>query len=160
MTTAPGAHSWIDKVAEMFTIVDRQGAQIRSYKMAELKDLPNVITGVNAPCVVHGIRGCRAMYSAGGPTILFWSGLSDFHLFKDVKPANYSDALPFFPLILAAAMSDVTLGGNVTRFQIPDQPNALRFVTFKNSDGSDSHQGIEVNWEVKQTVTGSYTISA
>lgn len=160
MSLQPAAHTWLDKLAEAFTIADRKGAQIRSYKQAELKDLPNVITGVDAPCVVHYAMYLEPKYSAGGPTILFWTGRSDFHLFSDVKPANYSEALPFFPLILAAAMSHVQLGGTVTRFQIPEQPNALRFVTYKNLDGSDSHQGIEVNWMVKQAVTGSYTISA
>jgi len=160
MSTAPAAHSWIDKVAETFEIVDRKGAQIRSYRMAQLKDLPNAITGVQAPCAIHYIRDCQPVYSLGGPTILHWTGRTDFHLFSDVKPANYADALYFFPLILAAAMGDAQLGGTVNQFTIPEQPNALRFVTYKNPDGTDSHQGIEVNWQVKQNVTGSYTISA
>jgi len=159
-TLQPGAHTWIDTLAELFTIEDRRGAKLRSYKQAELKDLPEHITGSQAPCVVHYVINCSPLYSLGGPTILYWTGKSDFHLFKDVKPANFSEALPFFPVILAAAMSDMQLGGTVNQFVIPETGNAIRFVTFRNLDGSESHQGLEVNWTVKQTVTGSYTISA
>lgn len=160
MTLQPAAHTWIDKVAELFTIVDRRGSQIRSYKQAEMKDLPEAITAAQVPCVVHHIRDCQPLYSQGGPTILFWEGVSQFHLFEDIKVANQSEALPYFPLILAAAMSDVQLGGTVNSFVIPQIPRAIWMVTFKRADGSDDHDGIQVTWNVKQDVTGNYTISA
>ena len=160
MTTLPAAHSWIDKIAEVFQIVDREGAQLRSFKLAELDDFPNRITSTNTPCVVHYITDCQPLYSMGGPTILHWMGQSDFHLTHDVKPANLGRILQFYPLILAAAMSDVQLGGTVAHFVIPDQPGAMRMVTYRDENGAESHQGIEVRWQVKQSVSGSYTISA
>lgn len=160
MTVQPAAHTWIDKIAAVFNIEDGKGGRVRSYKQADLKELPDAITSDQVPCVVHHIRDCQPLYSLGGPTILFWEGVSQFHLFEDIKAANWSEALPYFPRILAAAMGNVKLNGTVDTFMIPEQPRAIWFVTFRRIDGSDDHDGIQVTWTVKQTVTGSYTVSA
>lgn len=157
---APGAQTWLDTLAEVFALETGEGTTVRSYKQSELQELPGAVTPAQVPCVVHYVRDCHPLYGVAAATILYWQGRSDFHLAPDVKPANLARLLRYYPRILAAAMGHVTLGGAVSRFTIPDQEGALRTITFKGADGSDSHMGIEVNWIVEQTVTGSYSIAA
>lgn len=155
MTTAQGAEVWIDYLCNLWNFDRGDGVLVRSYKQA---DIPGAILPEHIPCAVSYIIDCRPVYSAGGPNELHWEGHTDFHLTKDVKPANVSLITPYYRRILAAATAHIKLGGLVNNFEIPDERQAMMFVSYaKPGSVEDDHQGIRVRWYVKQKVSG-YTI--
>lgn len=157
MTTARSIETWIDKLSLIWAVDDGRGSTMRSFALA---DFPDAITPTMTPCAVSYPLFCRPQYSAGGPTLLFWDGQTDFHLTEDVKVGNIPYVLSFFRRVLTAAMANMTLSGSVELFLISDDDNAMQFATFKRPDGLDDHQGIVVRWQVKQNVSGDYTVSA
>jgi len=156
---AASAETFIDKIADLFKISDGETGTIRSFHVFDRNEMPAAMAADMAPCVIHYITNCQPEYSEGGPTIFFWDGQSEWHLTKDVKPSNVRIILPFYGRILAKAMSDMQLSGTVNSFVIPPEEGAMSFVTFRNVEGRDDHQGIVVKWKVKQDVTGQYTVS-
>ena len=151
------AEHWLDTLNQLWAFNRGDGVLVRSFFT---KDLPAAVTADMAPCAVSYITDCQPMYSAGGPTILHWEGQTDFHLTRDVKPANMGYLHGFYERILVAAMASITLGGKVHNFQIVGSSGAMRSVTYKKADGQDDHQGIVVRWTVEQHVSGQYSISA
>ena len=157
MTTEPSVETFIDVLAQIWQFDDGRGGTLRSFG---LMDMPDAITPTMSPCVVSYPLGCQPQYATGGPTLLFWNGRSEFHLTEDVKVGNVPYVVSFFRRIIKAAMANMKLSGTVELFLIPEEENALQFSTYKGADGLDSHQGVVVMWEVKQNVSGSYTVSA
>lgn len=155
--TEPSAENWIEELAKIWQIADGKGGTLRSFGMT---NMPDAVTATMAPCVYSYPLGCKPQYSEGGPTILWWTGRSEFHLTEDVKVGNVPYVVSFFRRILIAAMGNMRLNGTVTLFLIPEDDNAMQFITYKRNDGADDHQGIVVNWQVEQTVSGYYTVSA
>lgn len=158
--SGPSVETWIDKLAAIWEIPTGNGNTVRSFHVFDRNELPAAIDASMAPCATSYPTSCRPEYSAGGPTILFWKGQTEFHLTEDVKPANVPFILPFYGRILAAAMANMKLSGTVELFLVADEDDALVFVTFPKPDGTPDHQGIVVKWQVKQPVTGLYTVSA
>lgn len=160
---ADSVETWIDALCKVWAISDGRSGAVRSFLVFEKNELPGAITSEMVPCAVSYPSDCEVEYSMGGPTIFWWNGTTEFHLTRDVKPANLPYILPFYGRIAAAAMSDVTLGDTVGFWQLQGGPGAMQFATFRAlRDGLmvDDHQGILVRWRVKQTVSGQYTVSA
>lgn len=151
--------SWMDKVAALMAVTDVHGAQVLSFLMFERNELPDAISPEMVPCAYSYVQGCQPQYSVGGPRIMFWNGQTEFHLTQDVKPANIPYVLSFFERILRAAAAKATLDGAVELFLIPDEANAMQFITYQNMDGRDDHQGVIVRWNVKQPIS-DLTVSA
>lgn len=151
--------TWIDALAARWEISDGRSGTVRSFRIFSTNDYPASMAGL-APCVVSYPTDLEVEYSQGGPTILLWSGQSDFHLTLDVKPSNIPYILPFYGRILTAAAGSMKLGGLVSYFTLPqNQKGAMTFVTYKNALGQDDHQGIIVQWIVKQVLSGQLTVS-
>ena len=157
MTTAPSVDNWIEALAQIWVFADGRGGTLRSFGMV---DAPESVTPTMAPCAISYPLGCRPQYSTGGPTILHWRGRTEFHLTEDVKVGNVPYVVSFFRRILTAAMANMTLGGTCDLFLLPEDEEAVQFVTYKRADGADESQGIAVYWLVDQTVSGLYTVSA
>ncbi len=155
--TEPSIETFIDELARVWAFETGDGGTLRSFGLMEI---PDAITPTMAPCVFSYPISCKPQYSTGGPTLLFWRGRSEFHLTNDVKPANTAYVVSYFRRILKAAMGSLTLNGTVELFVIPEEDEALIFTTYKRADGADDHQGIVVLWDVKQSVSGAYTVSA
>ena len=155
--TAPSVENWIEALAQVWVFADGRGGTLRSFGMV---DMPESVNATMTPCAISYPLGCKPQYSVGGPTILHWSGRTEFHLTEDVKIGNVPYVVSFFRLILTAAMANMKLGGACDLFLIPEEEDALQFVTYKRADGADDHQGVAVNWMVDQTVSGLYTVSA
>lgn len=152
--------SWFDKVCDVMAVTDVQGRQVHSYHVFDKNELPLAISTEMVPCAITYIGELNPEYSAGGPTLLFWTGQTEFHLTTDVKPANIAYVMSFFEKIITAAAAKMKLDGTVEMFVIPSSGNAIQFATFKNPDGRDDHQGIVVKWSVKQNISGQLTVSA
>jgi hypothetical protein len=152
--------TWLDNLCTVMGVTDLHGRQVHSFTVFERNELPDAITPEMVPCAVSYVSECRAEYSLGGPTLLFWSGQTEFHLTTDVKPANIPYVLTFFEKVITAAAGNMKLSGTVELFLINSDASAMQFATFRNAEGRDDHQGIVVRWNVKQPISGQLTVSA
>lgn len=152
--------SWLDEVCDVMAVTDLHGRTVQSFHVFSVNEMPDAISPEMTPCAISYITDCMPEYSTGGPTLLFWSGLTEFHLTSDVKPANIPYILTFFEKIITATAGNATLGGNVELFLIPGEGNAMQFANYKNAEGRDDHQGMVVRWTVKQNISGQLTVSA
>jgi len=151
---------WIDALAAVWDIDDGKGGTVRSFRMYEKNEYPAAITPTMAPCALSYPTNMDLQYSQGGPTILLWYGQTDFHLTEDCKPANIPYILPFYGRIILAAAAHMTLGGLVPKgFSIlQNAESAIQFVTYKDAQGHDDHQGIIVKWTVEQNLSGQVPV--
>ncbi len=157
--TNDGADKWLDALCKIFAI-NVGGRDIKSFVVFERDELPAAINIETIPCAVSYITDCQPEYSTGGAFKLYWSGETDFHITKDVKPSNIPVIMRCYPKILAAAAANITLGGTVMDFTIPNVSGAMRFMTYLNTDNKPDHQGVVVRWNVMQHVSGTYEVKA
>lgn len=153
--------SWLDNLCEVMGVTDRHGKQVRSFHVFDRNELPDAITPESMPCAVSYVTDIQLQYSMGGPTLLFSTGQTEFHLTTDVKPANVAYCMSLFEPIVRACANDMQLGGTVEYFTILQNAGAaLQFMTYTNADGRSDHQGVVVRWSVKQNISGDLTVSA
>lgn len=160
---AQSVEAWLDTLCKVWGAVsDGESGTVRSFLVFERNELPNSwITAVEGPCAASYVDSMQPEYSTGGPTLFFWSGLTEFHLTPDVKPANASMVMLYFSRIFAAAAANMKLSNSVEHFFIQNTENAIQMVTFNHPvTNQPDHQGIMVRWAVKQNVSGQYTVSA
>jgi len=148
--------NWIDEVARLAGNVKAHNkGNVRSYLVFAKSEIPETIT--EYPCAITYVQGLRAQYSQGGVCIDLLDGQTEFHLFPDTKKTNYPELARYFGKIRAAWAANMSLGGRVDHCVLkPDQ--SLEIVTL--SYGSEEeHHGILVHWEVKENVTGEFTVA-
>lgn len=145
-----------DALRKAFAAPDAAGKPVRTFALAEI---PESVTAEMIPCAITYPTDVQVQYSRGGPTILRWSGQTDYHLTKDVKPANITLILPYFGRILAKVALHLELADRAQMSLVQETSQAMTFITYKNSTGDkDDHQGIVARWEIIQSVSGQYTI--
>lgn len=144
-----GAETWIDDITDLWAAIsDFRGSNVHSYKVFKKEEFPESITEV--PAAITYITSLPVVqYSAGGPSILVYSGVTEFHLTQSVAKNQYPYVMRFYDPIIQAAAAHVTLFGKVSHFVLtgepPIRPGILQY-------GSESpHLGIMVNWQVKET---------
>ena len=152
--------SWLDNLCAVMGVTDRHGKQVRSFMVFKRNELPLSILPEDVPCVVSYVTDVQPQYSSGGPTILFHQGQSEYHLTTDVSPSNVPYCMSLFEPILRAAAGSMKLSGTVELFIIPEQAGSMQFITYRNAEGKDDHQGVVVKWTVKQNISGDLVVSA
>jgi len=139
---------WIDRVCEVWgTIDDGKGGKLRSYRIFERAEYPESLSQI--PCVLTIVPRLRTIqYSAGGPNIAVYEGVSEFHLTKNVSKGNYPSVFLFFDRILQAAAANLQLGGVVDHFLLrtdtPIEMGVLRY------GSEEPHLGMIAHWSVKE----------
>lgn len=141
---------WIDALTRRWgTIEDGRGGTMRSYGVFERAEMPESLS--QFPCVVTYITGVPVIqYSQGGPNVIVYNGVSEFHVTPNVSKGNYPYLMTFYDKIIVTAAGSITLGGLVQHFLLaksdPIKPAVLTY-------GSDEpHLGLVVNWEIKEIV--------
>ncbi len=151
---------WLDTLCEVMAVTDPQGKQVTSYYVFKRNELPLAVSSEHIPCAISYVNDPEVQYSEGGPLEIFWKGQTEFHLTKDVSPANIPYVLKFYEIILRACAAKMQLGGLVAYFSILQKTaNAMQFSVYRNKDNEPDHEGIVVRWEVHQNVSGDMTIS-
>lgn len=153
--------SWMDKLCDVMSVTDQHGKQVTSFHVFDRNELPNAITPEMTPCAVSYVTDIELQYSVGGPTLLFFQGQTEFHMTNDVKPANVGYCMSLFEPIVRACAGNMRLSSTVEHFLIQqNNGQALQFMTYRNPDGRDDHQGVVVRWMVKQNISGDLVVSA
>lgn len=147
------AENWIDAVTALWAgIDDGRGRKVHAYSVFKKSELPESIT--EFPCAITYIsRISKIQYSASGPNIVIYQGVTEFHVTPGVNKQNYPALIRYIDRIIKAAASSVTLGGLVSHFLLsvdtPIDPGILRY------GSEEPHLGLIVNWEVKEMLTMS-----
>ncbi len=149
---------WIDDIVDVFgSVSGHAGKNVRAYQVYRKAEFPDAIA--EFPCVLTFTDSMRPDYSAGGPLIDAWIGLSEFHLFPDLSRKHYPEVMLYFGRIRSAMAAHVTLGGKVAHFMPRvDAPFPLRGPVKLQYGAEDEHLGIVVQWQVKEIVNGAYTV--
>ncbi len=143
---------WIDTVAEVWGTIDNgKGGSLKSYKVFSRAEYPESLS--EFPCVLNLVtRAPKIQYSAGGPCIAVYDGMSEFHLVKNVSKSNYPFVLTFFEKIIVAAVANLQLGGAVEHFLLAaNNPITLGVLRYGSED---AHLGLVVSWQVKEIMNG------
>lgn len=143
-----GAENWIDKITALWgTVEDGRGGYVRSYRVFERNEFPESIS--EYPCVITWItKPTVIQYSAGGPAVVVYTGISEFHLFPNTNKTNYPALIKYIDRIIRAAASSITLGGAVSHFLLaPTDPLVPGVLAYGSEE---PHHGIVVNWVVKE----------
>lgn len=149
--------SWIDALAKVWEFTDGKKGTVLSYRVFERDEFPESLPDLNTTKVALSyITDVTLTYSAGGPCIDLYQGTTEFHLTADLKKSNLAYLLRFIARIRNAAAGNIKLGGAVDHFQVKaiTGPMALQY-------GDEAlHHGFVVEWEVKENVSGDFTVSA
>jgi hypothetical protein len=148
---------WLDEISRLFEVSDGRGGTLKTYKAFEKSEFPEALS---IPCVLTYAVSVTNEYSQGGPCIDAWDGVCEFHLTEDTSKAKYPYIMQFFARIRDASASDIQLGGRVSWFLLrTDQPSIVGPVVMQY--GSEApHLGLMVYWQVKESVSGDFTVSA
>lgn len=143
-----GAEKWIDAITKLWaTVNDGKGRKVRSYSVFERDEFPEALS--EFPCAITYIQRLPVVqYSAGGPAVVVYRGVSEFHLTQTVNKKYMPYVIRFYERIINAAASKVTLGGLVSHFVLTDADPLVPGVLVYGSE--EPHFGIVVNWIVKE----------
>ncbi len=149
--------NWIDALAKVWEFSDGKKGTVYSYRVYEKDEFPESLPDLNTTkCALTYITDVTTSYSAGGPCIDLYQGMTEFHLAADLKKTNLAYLLRFIARIRNAAAGNIKLGGTVDHFAVKSitGPMALQY-------GDEAlHHGLVVEWEVKENVSGDFTVSA
>ncbi len=146
---------WIDKVAAIAgSVRGAKTGMVRSYAVFKKAEIPEDLS--EYPCAITFVDNLKASYSSGGVCIDLWSGTTEFHLFPDIAKGNMPECMRYFSKIRAAFAAAISLGGSVEHCVLRADLS-LEFVAFTYGTGNP-HHGIAAHWEVKENVTGKFTV--
>lgn len=146
---------WIDEVVKLAGSVKAHNkGYVRAYLVFKKTEIPETIS--EFPCAITYVEGLRASYSQGGPCIDLWDGVTEFHLFPDLNKSNFPEMIRYYGKIRTAWAANMSLGGRVEHCVLKAE-EAITMV--KMTYGSEAeHHGLMVHWEVKENVTGMFTV--
>lgn len=148
---------WIDDVAKLAgNVASHKGGFVRSYRVFNRAEIPEALS--EFPCAVTYIQGVRTQYSVGGPCIDVWDGVTEFHLFPDVKKSNMPELVRYFGKIRGAFAANMSLSGKVDHFVLKVDQTALNLAILTYGVEAE-HHGIMAYWEAKENVTGQVTVA-
>lgn len=152
---------WIDDVVDVYGgVAGHQGRAVRAFYVYRKAEFPDAIAVF--PCALTFTDAMLPTYSAGGPLVDLWTGLTEFHLFPDLSRAHYPDIMLYFARIRNAMAAHMQLGGKVAHF-LPrsDVAYPVRGPVRLQYGDEAPHLGIVVQWQVKEDVSSaSITIAA
>jgi len=155
---------WVDVLASIWEVYDPQGRPIHSYRaydpISRAYAFPDSIS--EWPSVLTYPTKVDVMYSAGGPQLLHWQGISEFHIVPSVDKVHYPYIFEFFKLIYKAASSHFQLDQTVASFmvQTTDGGSAIIGPVTLKYGSEEPHLGLVVNWTVKEDIANEITFGA
>lgn len=155
--------TWIDNLAKIWEFSDGTFNTVRSHRLIERADFPSSIEASELdrlPIALTIPQTFRPEYSAGGPLIGFWTGMTEFHVAPDIDKGRMPSLMKWYGLILNAATSHMKLSNSVELFLLADAENAIDGPTPLQYGAEPWHWGFVVQWQVKERLEGQITISA
>ena len=150
--------TWIDELAKVWEISDQRFGTVRSYKLIEKAEFPSSIEAstLSTTPVALTIPGwLRPEYSEGGPKIGFYTGVTEFHVAPSLDKGLMPSLMPWYGLILQAAVGHMKLNNTVEYFVIDqDREDAIAGPLGLKYGDEVVHWGFLVHWKVKEKLNG------
>lgn len=151
--------NWIDEICKLAGEVSNgKGGKVLSYSVFGKTNFPEGLTVF--PCAITYTTQVEMQYSAGGPCIDLWKGITEFHLSAGSEKSEYPAVMRYFARIRAAFAAHVTLGGKVAYCILSIEEPSLQGPVVLQYGTEQPHHGIMARWVVKENVTGKVTIGA
>lgn len=155
--------TWIDELAKVWEFSDGRFGTVHSYRLIEKAEFPASIDPSEldkSPIALTIPASLGPEYSAGGPAIGYWVGVTEFHVAPDLDYARLPALLPWYGMILRAATTHAKLNNTVELFQIENRDDAIAGPLSLQYGNEAMHWGFLVHWRVKERLEGQITFSA
>lgn len=152
--------TWLDAIQDVWaTVSDGSGGQVKAPYVFKRDEFPEAINPDEFPIALSYPTGVEQQYSSGGPCIEYWTGQTEFHISPNVNKHNLAAVLRYFDRIRDAAAGNMLLSGAVNgHFMLRvDTQNILGPLTLQYG-GEEPHHGLMVYWQVKDNVSGEFTV--
>jgi hypothetical protein len=145
---------WIDEVANIAgSVASHRGGFVKAFMVFKKAEIPEALS--DFPCAITYGHVVMPSYSDSGPCIDLWQGITEFHVFSDVKKTNFPELQKYFGRIRNAFALKRRLGGLVDHCVIVDPGIELVTATY-GIEGE--HHALRVTWQVKENVGGEITL--
>lgn len=152
--------NWIDALAAIWEITAHGNkGLVYSYRCYKRKEFPESIEPAKFPVALSYPIQVNNVYSSGGMKIDTWTGITEFHLFPDVKKSNLPDLLPYFARIRSAAGANMHLSGAVSQFVLRSAGGSASIqgpAVLQYGDEAP-HYGLIAHWIVEEKVNTEFT---
>lgn len=151
--------NWIDALCDVWATVEAPGfRRMKSPYLIKDQKFPAAISPKDDFPIALTIPAYNDLeYSAGGPKLGFFTGVTQFHLTPDLSMAHIPSMLPYYNRIWVAAAANLKLGGLVEHFIIT-KPNSITGPIALQWGDEAEHWGFLVNWEVKDKSNPSVVV--
>ena len=153
---------WLDKIALLWGQIEVPGVSksVRSYRITDKKEFPETIEDI--PAALSFITGAAEIeYSLGGSSYVVWRGVTEFHIVKGVDKKHIPYLMRFPKRIIAQAASSLTLDHEVEMFLLAEENGYFIQGPVPILYGDEqANFGFVVHWQVKETLTGDFSVSA
>lgn len=146
--------NWIDALTKVWEVEDGRGGRVLSYRLFEKDEFPDDVPMDRPVALTFVDRLDRLEYSAGGPSLGYWTGTTEFVLTPELKKSRIPEVLRYFDRIVKAAAANLNLGGSVEYFIIGPNGQAAIEMVVLDYGNKTPRMGLSVNWEVKEHLTG------
>lgn len=145
---------WIDEVAKVFEFTDPKNRTVRSFRLFGTDNFPESISVADGPVALTIPGGVpTGEISKGNGTILFWKGVTEIHVTKDLGKGHLPLLTKYFGCIIKACAAKLQLGGavpSVAHFEIDFASGGIDGPLELQYGQEDKHWGFLVYWEVKE----------
>ena len=150
---------WIDYLAGLWAIpYEGNTKRLRTYKVVGKREWPETL---DTPCVLTWSENETGIISAGGPSISFYTGISEFHLVDGVDKSKIPFIETFKDKILTIAATNIGLNNpSKIQFYLAEFPTPRITGPLALDYGEEHrHLGLVVNWTVSEDVSGVYSVA-
>lgn len=147
--------NWIDAYTEMIGGITVKKQAVKSFSLFKKDNFPKAIS--EFPSALTFIDGVNLQASGTGPSIEFWTGTTEFHIFPDIGVNNYPGIMPWFRAIRDQFGTHVTLSGKVTYCLLVDNPYCIEGPVTLTYGTDAPHLGLVAHWRIKNHVNAEFT---
>lgn len=140
---------WIDNLTDLWGgVSDGKTGKVRAYSLFKRNEFPDALE-LGQPSALTFFEELTPEYSAGGPNLGFYNGVTDFHLTPDTNRRRLPYVFGFVGRIWRAAASQMQLGGKVEHFVV----TKISLAVLQYGQEAQ-HFGLQVEWTVKESISG------
>ena len=156
--------AWIDAMQDVWRTISGNGFQtVNAPYLIKHADYPTALDPaklMTEPIALSMIAETKFQYSAGGPNIGFYQGVTEFHVAPNVEHGLLPSLMQWPGLIVVAAATHLNLGGLVEHFALQDRDDQISGPMELQYGDENPHWGFIAYWEVKENVNTAITVAA
>lgn len=139
---------WFDDLVQVWAFAVNDFQSVTSKGLRSGNDYPAQIANAGPfPVALSLVLGVSPAIGAGG-SVLRYYGATQIYVTPNNDIKSMPDPLVWISLILSAAAANMSLGGKVQEFSIPDEENAIELAAIQFNEEDNPHWGFEIKWVV------------